>query len=96
MSTGSYQAGYTMSTGSYQAGYTMSTGSYQAGYTMSTGSYQVFSDSLTLKMKTRRYFEDIYQLTRRHIPEDFSLHQHRCENFKTRTKPFYIYECVPF
>jgi hypothetical protein len=55
--------------------------------TVSTGSDQVFSDSLTLKKKSRRSFKAIYRLVRRHIPEDFSLHELRCKNLKTRPKP---------
>ena len=29
---------------------------------------------------------NVYQCARRHIPEDFDIHQYRCEKLKTRTE----------
>ena len=54
----------------------------------------VLLDWLTLNINALRFFEtslDIYQSTRRNIPEDLNLERHRCENLKSRTQWHYLH-----
>jgi len=48
-----------------------------------------FSDCLQMKLKVLRYFEtsiDTCHNTKLHVPEDFSLHQRRCDGLGSRIK----------
>jgi hypothetical protein len=61
-----------------------------------------FGGTYRLNLQDRRKFQqeppskqvDSQQTTRRHIPEDDTLHNHRCENLNSYTKHLLLYRVL--